>query len=209
MPQKITAAINAQGQLVISGEGVKFELVSVADPPPVDPPPVDPPPVDPPPVDPPPAATSHIWVDVATLPGKPRTGRGWNNMYSMAKGGAPGPVTVSDQNSMHSAWMQACAYVYAATGDTAFLNKVTTGFKSLVSPSLPTVTATLAPEEFEQLTRLLDHMEALWPGETIDDHINNLMGYAIAVLGPLHGEPLRAAMDALHFPPTTHQEACG
>jgi len=38
---------------------------------------------------------------------------------------------------MHSAWMQACAYVYAATGDTAFLNKVTTGFKSLVSPSLP------------------------------------------------------------------------
>jgi hypothetical protein len=73
----------------------------------------------------------------------------------------------------------------------------------------PTVTATLAPEEFEQLTRLLDHMEALWPGETIDDHINNLMGYAIAVLSPLHGEPLRAAMDALHFPPTTHQEVCG
>ena len=42
MPQKITAAINAQGQLVISGDGVTFELVSTVDPPPVDPPPVDP-----------------------------------------------------------------------------------------------------------------------------------------------------------------------
>ena len=39
MPQKITAAINAQGQLVISGDGVTFELVSTVDPPPVDPPP--------------------------------------------------------------------------------------------------------------------------------------------------------------------------
>jgi hypothetical protein len=131
MPQKITAAINAQGQLVISGEGVKFELVSVVDPPPVDPPPVDPP------VDPPPVPTGHIWVDVATLPSKPRTGRGWNNMYSMAKGSMPVPVTVADQNSMNSAWAHACSYVYAATGDTSFLSKVVNVFKALVSPTLP------------------------------------------------------------------------
>lgn len=80
--------------------------------------------------------------------------------------------------------------------------------KALPRPQAPwpTVTATLTPEEFENLTRVLDHMEALWPGETIDDHINNLMGYAIAVLSPLHGEPLRAAMDILHFPPTSRHE---
>lgn len=81
--------------------------------------------------------TNYIWVDVAALPSKPRSGRGWNNMYSMAKGSMPGPVTVADQNSSTSAWMQACAYVYAATGDTTFLGKVTAGFKALVSPSLP------------------------------------------------------------------------
>jgi len=58
-------------------------------------------------------------------------------MYTTAKGSAPGPVSVSDQNSTHSAWMQACAYVYAATGDKAFLDKVLTGFRGLISPSLP------------------------------------------------------------------------
>lgn len=132
---KVTVKL-VDGQLVIAAVDGPLEIVT-ATPPPVDPPPVDPPPVDPPPVDPPPVATGHIWVDVSTLPSKPRTGRGWNNMYSMAKNSMPGPVTVSDQNSSTGAWMQACSYVYAATGDTAFLSKVTTGFKSLVSPSLP------------------------------------------------------------------------
>ena len=135
MEQQVEVAVDSAGRLIISAPGVTFKLVPAAEPPPVDPPPVDPPPVDPPP--PPPVSVSdYVWVDVATLPGKPRSGRGWNNMYSMAKGNAPGPVSVADQNSMHSAWMQACAYTYAATGDTAFLAKVITGFKSLVSPSL-------------------------------------------------------------------------
>lgn len=123
--------------IVISGDS-PLEIVTAA-PPPVDPPPVDPPPVDPPPVDPPPSTgdKGYIWVDVTQLHSKPRTGRGWNNMYSMAAGSMPGPVTVADQKSNTSAWAQACAYVYAATGDTDYLKKVLGVMRALVSPSLP------------------------------------------------------------------------
>lgn len=125
MPQ-ITGTINAEGQLILSAVGAKFALIPTVEPPPVDPPP-----------QPPVFTSDYVWVDVATLASKPRTGRGWNNMYSMAKNSAPGPVTVADQNSMNSAWAQACAYVYAATGDMLFRTKVLTVFRSLVSPSLP------------------------------------------------------------------------
>lgn len=82
-------------------------------------------------------AGSYIWADVSKFPSKPRTGAGWDAMYNMAKGDAPGPVTVADQGSNNSAWTHACAYVYAATGDMVFYNKAMGALKSLCSPSLP------------------------------------------------------------------------
>lgn len=134
---KVTVS-NIDGKIVIVGVDGPLEIVTAA-PPPVDPPPVDPPPPPPPPVDPPPSTgdKGYIWVDVTTLPNKPRTGRGWDAMYTMAKGNAPGPVTVADQNSGNSAWAHACAYTYAATGDTAFRTKAVGALKALCSPTLP------------------------------------------------------------------------
>lgn len=124
MTQQATYTIDADGRLVVTPVGGVFKFVATV-------PPVDPPP---PPVVVP---TSHIWVDVTTLSSKPRSGRGWDDMYNMAKGSMPGPVTVSDQNSKNSAWAHACSYVYAATGEVAFLTKTVNVFKALVSPSLP------------------------------------------------------------------------
>jgi hypothetical protein len=80
---------------------------------------------------------NYIWADVSTFPSKPRTGRGWTEMYNFAKGDAPGPVTVKDQKSNNSAWAHACSYVYAATGDMVFYNKALGALKALASPSLP------------------------------------------------------------------------
>lgn len=119
------------GNIVIAGIDAPLEIVT-ATPPPPPPPPPDP---DPEP-EPEPTPTGYIWADVTALPNKPRTGRGWDNMYTMAKGDAPGPVSVSNQDSKNSAWAHACAYTYAATGDTAYLDKTLGVFRTFVSPSL-------------------------------------------------------------------------
>jgi len=57
-------------------------------------------------------------------------------MYNFGKGDAPGPVSVSNQDSKNSAWAHACSYIYAATGDTVFLNKTLGVFHTFVSPAL-------------------------------------------------------------------------
>ncbi len=130
---KVTVSV-VDGQLVIAAVDGPLEIVT-ATPPPVDPPPVDPPPVDPPPVDPPPVASGYIWVDVAQLRKKPQSGSAWEAMLKAAKAD-PGTPSVENQDSKHNTNMQAAAYVYACTGDSQFLNKVLTGLRAIVSPSL-------------------------------------------------------------------------
>ncbi len=64
-------------------------------------------------------------------------------------------------------------------------------------PPWPTVTATLTPAEFDHLTTLLDTMQRLWPGESIDAAIDNLMAYAIRSLHGLDDESISRAMDMM------------
>lgn len=131
MTQKVTADIIG-GKLVIALEsGEALEFVTAA-PPPVDPPPPPPPP----PPDPEPASDSFIWVDVATLRSKPQSGTAWEAMLKAAKAD-PGTPSVENQDSKHNTNMQAAAYVYACTGDTQYLDKVLTGLRAIISPSLP------------------------------------------------------------------------
>lgn len=134
MIQPVTVTVSPDGSIVIKGDGVTFQIAQDATPPP--PPP--PPPPDPDPETPPPSSDlGYIWVDPTKLHLKPRMGRGWDRMFTMASATMPGPVTVSDQTSNTSAWAQACAYVYATTGDTDYLAKVLSVMRALVSPSLP------------------------------------------------------------------------
>lgn len=57
-------------------------------------------------------------------------------MYEFGSAKAPGPVSVYDQKSNNSAWAQANAYLYAATGETKYLNNVVGVMQALISPSL-------------------------------------------------------------------------
>ena len=132
MPQQVKVSIDSNGRIVLTAVGGSFELVTDSNPPP--PPPPPPPDPDPGTGTPPPTSgdRGYIWADVATFPNKPRTGRGWTEMYNFAKGNAPGPVSVEEQNSGNIAWVHACGNVYAATGDMVFYNKDMGAVKALV-----------------------------------------------------------------------------
>jgi len=129
MPQEFSVILNDDGSLTVKPTGAKFVVVAEGEPPPPPPPP--------PPPDPEPVPSGYIWADVKALAAKPRSGPAWTTMYNTASARAPGPASVANQDSKHNTWLQACAYVYASTGDTAFLGKVLDGLRAICSPALP------------------------------------------------------------------------
>ena len=99
---------------------------------PVDPPPSPPPP----PPDPEPASGQLHLGRRGTLRSKPQSGTAWEAMLKAAKAD-PGTPSVKNQDSKHNTNMQAAACLRLRTGDTQYLDKVLTGLRAIISPSLP------------------------------------------------------------------------
>lgn len=134
MAQQVKVSVDADGNLVITPVGTKFEIVTEVPPPP------PPPPPDP---DPKPTPVTGIWIGPDEIAKLPTSGAGWTDVLAAAKA-ASGATSLSNQDSNDSTNVMAAALVYARTGEAVYLAKAEKAITDICTKNLESGSRALA-----------------------------------------------------------------